>query len=182
MARSQALTTLNPAQIGIGAEVFYEDALAISKLVNWVGGRRPQVHLSACVAPAGWGGGSEIGTAWIKFRGTATGFVEVLRFNIYINPDTVNVLVGARCFFAAAETGDVKFTIGGTSTTISFTNANNGTEKTGSLATSATGTGWQLCTVEIDQTAGAATTNYLRDVRVEDEEITSGLPAPLDYT
>lgn len=63
--------------------------------------------------------------------------------------------------------------MGASSATISFTDADNGNEKTTTIATSATGTGWLLCTVELDQTAGAGTSNYLRNIRIEDLVITS---------
>jgi hypothetical protein len=132
--------------------------------------------LSACTGDDGWDT-SAIGVTAVLFQSAAP-FVRVLMGKIRVDADVDTIIVGARCTFAAANTGDVRFTIGAGTATISYTAANNGLEQTSTIATSSTGTGLLTWTIEIDQTAGAGTSNQLRNVRIEAQQITSGLPDP----
>jgi hypothetical protein len=179
MAVTQAVSTQNPNVYAIGNWIVYEHTANTVEWLNWVFGHRPHVHVNLTCGTNGWATGA-VGVLRARFRAKAIGFTEVLRGRLKIATETVTVKLGARCYFAAAETGDVRITVGATSATLSFTDADNGTEKTTTLATAATGTGWLTWTVELDQTAGAGTANYLYSLRIQDVKITAGLPAPGD--
>ena len=175
MARTQATTTISPSEFILGAPITSENAQAVIEQLNWSYGRRPQLHVSLTTAPAAWSTNSPT-THGMEFRGSAT-FLEVYRFEIKVMPETVNVVVGAECTFASGQDGEVKFTIGASATTLSINSSHNGTERSATLATSATGTGWITCTIETRIVTGS-TGNDLVRVRVQDEPITSSLPAP----
>ena len=179
MAKEQAVATISPSQMVLGAPVFAEHGRMTIKNANWVFGNRPQTHINQST-------GKRLTTAQdtppssldIFFRSTIAGSVTVLLFSINVLPETVNLVCGAECYMVGG-TGDVTFNIGAASGTMSFSEAagDSDVEKTLTLATSATGRGWLTCSIEIEKTAGADDINLSR-FRVQDEPITSSLPSP----
>lgn len=178
MAKTQNVSFLSPDGFATGADVIEEDAQSVAEMLNWTAGNRPVVYVNATVGEDGWATNA-IGILALRFRASG-GFTTVLRGRIRINPDVQGIVVGARCIFASTEGGDVKFTVGSGTATLSFTDSDNGSEKTSTIATSSTGTGLQTWQVEIDQTSGASSTNQLRNVRIEAAPITTAtdLPSP----
>jgi len=177
MARTQATTGLSPMTFATGAEIVAEAAVAVAEQVHWSWGNRPHTHFALTTGDETWTTNG-LGTLWITFPAPSS-WVERLRIPIRIRADDVDTRVGARCVVAVAQTVEVRFTINGTSTTLEFANADNGTEKTSTLATGLTGTGHQTCIIELRTTSGAAG-NMLRNVRAQAVAVTSSLPAPLD--
>jgi len=180
MAKTQTSATVNPLRFATGSGVYYEDFVLVAEMLNHIYGNCHESHISIQCGADGWGSNTnEIATHGVTFK-TTSGLVEKYMFRIRIDPDTVNVLVGAECFMTGSDVGDVKITVGGTSATLStFNVAANGTEKTSTLATSSTGTGWQTCTVELNHTTGSSAVEELRFFRVQDSPISSGLPDPV---
>jgi hypothetical protein len=180
MARTQATSIVSPGGLALGAQVKYEDALSVIQHQNYVFGNNPQVHLACTTAPAGWGTNT-VHTLRISFEATDTNTMRLeIEDFIRIDPDVVNIVVGIRTQLTGADTGSVRVTVGGTSTTFLCTSATNGNEITPvTLATSATGTGWQFVTVELERTGGT-TAAYLRNIRLQDQQIASSLPGPVN--
>lgn len=175
MAKTQATTTLSPYDLSIGAPIFADREINVIEMIHWTAWRRPVVHLSLTTGPDGWDTANSKGYHNIYFTGSS-----VIRYSLLIDldEDGDDVTVGAVCSFAVGNTGDVVFTIGGVSATLSFAAADTG-EKTATIAKASSGTGWQLCTIAIQRTAGASSTNELRHVRVQETRMTSGLPDPV---
>lgn len=108
----------------------------------------------------------------------ASGPKEVYRFAIYIDPDIDSLAIRTVATMPGGASGDVDVTIGGA--TVSNAHAAGSTTTTdGTLATSATGTGWQLCIVELTQVSGDPSTATLDRWRVRTVPITvTALPDP----
>ncbi len=170
MVKTATIATRSPRQFATSYGIFFEDLRMVEEMLNYAFQNNVVQHVSAQTGGFAWGNsGSEIATHATTFDGGGGGFDQVYKFRIHIDDDTTSLLCGAICEFAGAGVGDVRFTVGGNSTIIVFDNSDNGNERTATLATSATGTGWQTCTVEIDQTTGDPTsTNELRYFRIED--------------
>lgn len=173
MAMSAASMTLRPAVLSLGAPVLAEEAGQIPGFANWVYHTRAQTHFNLTTGPVGWASASP-GTLWLHFRPTADGDVTVLRTQIKVQPETAHVVVGARCFMGAATTGEVSFFVGASSVALSFTSADNGTEKKSTLTTATPG--WLDVTISIEKVGGAAD-SYLYSVRCCDEQRTD-YPSP----
>ena len=178
MAKTQTAGTLSPTSMILGAPVFFEHGQAVIEQANWTFGNRPQTHVNQSCGGSITGVSGEPEGLNIVFRAVSAGPVEVLRFYIKILPETVNLTVGVETSFASTEEGTVTVVVGSTSTGIAFTASDDFTEKAGTLATSATGTGWQLCTVSIEKTVEVPTAAELIRVRIQDQSITSALPSP----
>lgn len=177
MTKPQATADLSPLHLAFGAEIIAEDAVAVLGQHNWSMFRRPRLHVSAMVGDDGWAANA-VGTARIKYPAVVQ---ERLRFRIDVRPEVVTVRVGARSWFDVANGGDLTVKVDGTlRATISASDADNGNELTADMLTSAIGTGKLLVTIELARTAGASADNFLRDLRVEDLEITSSLPDPVN--
>jgi hypothetical protein len=171
MAKTELTTTISPLEFGTGQQVTFENTLALSKLINQIGCNYPVVHLSMMTAPDGWDGSSAKGYQDIFFTGTNT---ERYRFYIKIDADTEDITVGAQCWFnTTPAAGNVSFTISATTTTIGFTDADNGNEKKATVGSVATigGAGWHPVSVKIERTGGSDADNALRFFRVQDERV-----------
>ena len=179
MSKEQAVSTLDPTAMVLGSPVFAEHSQAVIKQANWTFGNRPMMHINQVTGKRTGGASSTPSSLQIEFRATSAGMVEVLRFYVQILPETVSITAGAECYMAG-DTGDVKFTIGASNQTISFDHSagDSGTEKTATFATSATGSGWQICKIEVEKTAGTSDIHLSR-FRVQDVSITSSLPSPV---
>ena len=183
MPKRSTIATMNPNQLVSAYGVYLEDARIVSEMQNWASAQRPVCHVAMSVGPATWAGGSELSTLGISFP-AGSGFNERLRFRIEVAPEVQVISFGARAFMAAAgQEGQVRFTIGAAAavTLTTFTSGTNGTEHTGTVATSSSGTGTLEVIIEINHSLGALTSNFLRDIRVEDAVIAEAdLPDPAD--
>tara|TARA_Y100000310_G_scaffold235720_1_gene238886 strand:+ start:7421 stop:8272 length:852 start_codon:yes stop_codon:yes gene_type:complete len=177
MTREAAIATISPSLFIVGAPVRHTDPPDVIKQANWSFANRPALHGAQTVADEGWETGAPLCHA-IGFRVAATGFVGVIQFPMYIEPETTTIRCGAECNMGASDTGDVKFTIGATSVTLStFAVGQNGTEVLASITAANAGRGWVTCTIEIDRLAGSGTAELLR-YRVQSLAETA-FPAPL---
>lgn len=180
MSKDQAAASLSPTLMILGAPIYAEHLRSTIKQANWTFGNRPQIHLNQSTGKRTGTGSSAAETTpttiGLEFRGTAAGMIEVLRFYVNILPETVNVICGAEVYISAGG-ASVRFTIGAATQTITYLTADSGTEKTATITTASSGTGWQICTVEIENTGGVVDMQLSR-VRVQDESITSALPSP----
>ena len=180
MSKDQAAASLSPTLMILGAPIYAEHLRATIKQANWTFGNRPQIHLNQSTGKRTATGSTSAETTpttlGLEFRGTAAGKIEVLRFHVNILPETVNVICGAEVYIPGGG-ASVRFTIGAASQTITYLTADSGTEKTATITTASSGTGWQICTVDIEKTSGAFDMQLSR-VRVQDESITSALPSP----
>ncbi len=179
MAKEQAAQSLDPVMMVLGSPVYAEDSQAVIKQANWAFGNRPMCHINQVTGKRTGGAATTPSSLQIEFRAIASGSVEVLRFYVEILPETVSITAGAECYMLGGE-GSVKFTIGASSQTQTFSHASghSGVERTLNFATSATGTGWQLCTIEVEKTSGTSDIHLSR-FRIQDDSITSSLPDPV---
>ena len=176
MTRQGSTSSVSPSGFIIGAPVTAENAQEVIEQANWTFANRPQVHLNLTTGGAGWHANAPY-THKMLFRASGSGFVEVYRFRIRILPETVNVICGAECLFGSGVAGEVKFTIGSGTVTITADNSHNASERTGTIA-AASISGWQTVTVEIQTTSGAAG-GGLQRIRVQDEA-QAAYPAPVE--
>lgn len=165
--------------IATGQSITAEDARAVCEMLNYAYGYEPEVYLNLVVSVPAWGSSlQEIATHSIGFQAASGGgYSQRFRFYVWIDPDVVTINVGATCAFAAANTGRIRFTIGAANVVVNFTSLTV-TEQTGSIATSSTGTGWKLVTIEVDHQTGASG-NQVLDLRIEGARVTSSLPSPV---
>lgn len=181
MSKVATLATLSPRAFAPDVEVLEDDALVVLEMLNWAAAYRPVQHVSVCAAVAGYSALSALALG-IELP-TTSGWVERLRFLITVDAEAQTIELGARMYLAAANTAQVRITVGGAaaSTLTTFTNATNGTEHTATVATSSSGTGELEVIVELNHTTGSASGCYLRDLRIGEGEITpASLPDPED--
>ena len=179
MSREMEATTISPLRFALGAMIGQEDLQKLIKQLNWTFGNRPQVHAAQSCGAHGWGTSESPYLHGIAFRETAAGAVTVFQTNIKILPEVDNIVVGAACEFSGSDTGEVHFTVGGGSATVTCNAAQSDTDRNATIATSSTGTGWQAVTIQVERTAGIADAQLLR-FRIQDEAIGAGaLPEPL---
>ena len=191
MTREQAKTTLSPGHFVTGAPVLSEHAEAVAKQVNWSAGNRGQTHLALTCAPEDVLESGSPRTLSLSFRASGAAW-SVIQIPIQVQPEVVNLVCGAavdnltspgpddvvtvnfRIYEPKAnpinETASVLLTFTGT--------AENDTDKTGTIATSSSGTGWRILVIDLETTVGSANADLLR-VTVQDQVITSGQPAPI---
>lgn len=169
MAKVETIATVSPLQFGPLQAIFFEDARTVAEMQNWVASRRPIHFLGLATGPDAWGGASTVASLNITFP-AATGWNERLRCRIVVPLETQTIQFGVRCTFTGTDEGQVRITVGVAAavTLATFTTANSGSEQTGSVATSASGTGEIDVIIEINHTLGSLTTNFVRDVRVEE--------------
>lgn len=176
MTQQQAPSTISPVSIGIGALALADVATELAALLTFVYGRRPHVHVNVGMLFLNAG----FRPPFDVYFSSTSGWRTLVSTRIWINVDTVNVLVFVEGFFAVAgDQGQVRFTIGGVSTTITADDTDNGAELAASLATSATGTGYRYLTIEMQRSNGTGLA-YLANYSVHDERIVSGFPDPTD--
>lgn len=178
MTKAAAQSSLSPRVFGVGGEILAEDLVEVLEQLNWSFRERNRLHLSENLAADGWGSsGSEIGIGRNAYPVGAT-WEELRRYQIRVRSEPAALQIGVRTELATGETGYTRVTVGATSTTITTTDADNGSEVTANLSTAATGTGKLLVTVE-GRTDGPSTTNYLRNLRLEDVLLAvASLPDP----
>ena len=190
MAREQAVSTMSPFRMVLGAPVMNEDAVEVIKQLNWSYGFRPQLHCAQTTAAADWEASGSPHTHGIAFRAAGSAH-EVFRFRVKLLPETIEVTCGAECDFVAGgvgvEDGDVTFSFRDDSdtlldsVTLSFSVDDDGDEKKDEVQIASTGSGWVTVTIEIEKQNGAGAASLFR-FRVQDKEIDAAdvtLPAPL---
>lgn len=181
MTKTAATTTVPPEYFSVGMDVLSEDALEVIEQLNWSACKRPVVHVSTNVGSDDYAGANEVGTLRLMFP-TTSGWATCLVFKIVVEPEVASILVGARCYVSAG-TCSLRVTIGASAATSigSFTSADNGSEKTCTINTSSSGTGELTVTIERNHSSGSAADCYIRNLRVEDNEIAAtDLPDPAD--
>lgn len=178
MAKTSALTTLSPKKLSLGSPVVAEDALAVVELANWVFVNRPQMHVSMVCGPQGWSTNSA-GTLATYFRITGESFCQLLRFRIWVLPETTDIVVGARCWFDTGESGTVRFEVGSETADIAFDDGDNGNEVSGVVDGPGVA-GWQTVKIWLRRDVGStARSAYLYSLRIQDAP-QSVLPDPED--
>lgn len=179
MTKTATLSAIDPNTFAVGKEIYSEDARAVMEMLNWAITTRPLPHVSLATGDDDWGSTGSLQTLRIQFGGTGIGWHECFRFRIRIASETTGIRVGARCFMAASQQGQVRFTINSvTQTLTTFQNSTNGTEHTAVIT--GAGTGYQEVLVELNKTVGAGV-GYLRCIRVEEEPlVVTALPDPAD--
>ena len=182
MSKVGTVATIPPEYFGPDAEEFFEDARTVGEMLNWTAANRPVLHLALATGLEGWATHAPTTLGW-RFPTGAAGWVTRLITKIAVGVETTSIRVGVRCFMGAAQTGQVRVTIGASGAVAvgTFTAADNGGEKEVSVATSSSGTGELVVTLEINHTVGATTDSYVYAVRIEDEALdVATLPDPLD--
>lgn len=178
MAKTTTASTLSPLVFVPGKDVFSEHQREVHEMQNFVVCRRPVTYLNVNGLPY------EI---FVNpranrhiFSAALNTWLEVIRTHARVSADVQTFRCSARCQFAAAETGEVRFTVGASSVVLAVTSADNGSRVLSTtLATSATGTGLLTVLVEIRRTAGASTLNYARNLRLQSGVIAAAsLPDP----
>lgn len=130
-------------------------------------------------AASGASARSPAGTAGVTFP--ASGSVEVYRAELYIDPDLQSLDIKTTATLPAAATGTATVAIG-SSSVINAHTAGATTTVSASLATSATGTGWQLATITLAQTSGDPSAGTFDRARVRSGTLAaSALPSPSGY-
>ncbi len=164
MVATKESSTISPYLYSTGQRIYAEGGELVSKMLNYAAGDNPVCHFSFY---CGESTSTRMDTFDVQFDTMAASWVEVFQTRIWIDEDTEDVEIGAECTMDLADVGEVRFSVGSTSATLSFTSATT-TEQTTTVATSATGTGQQTVRIEIRKTAGMGTSR-LRWVRLEDQ-------------
>lgn len=177
MAYESNPMTLRPQSIALGAPVTVDEAGQLPGFANWIYQTRVETHFNLTCGTQGWATAAP-GTTWAAFRPIADGSVVFFRNRIKVQPEAANLVFGARVYCGGTDHCTVKVTIGATNASVTYTSADNGTEKKTTLATASTGTGWLAVTIELQKTSGTGS-SYLYSVRVCDEQRTD-YPTPID--
>lgn len=192
MAKTQGTTAIRPIQFSATRKIKGDGTRGvrvISRLENWLYGLRKQVHLSLVVGTDGWDGtgagpDQEKGTLHV----TAGASLETpIETDFWFTPEAAlhDATFGAVAEVAVGDTLEVTINLTGSvgteSKTISFTSADNGTEKTTTLdlSNATAGDEWVDVTIDVQRTAGAGTPE-LRETAFEEAQVTAGLPDPVN--
>lgn len=184
MPKTLAATTIEPTRFSIGQPIRAADLLTVSQMVNYVYGNRRQTHMALTCAPANWGpAGTNPGTLFFVAEAAAANVIDT---DIWVNADAVltTITFGAECVTGAANTQVLVCTltgnVGSQNVTLTFTNANNGAELTGTIDLTLVSNTREFihCVISQQRTVGAATTNYISTIRLEENTVASSLPDP----
>lgn len=162
MAKTSALSTQAVGLYVIGAQVFAEDVRGVIEQLNWSHGER------VCTSLFADGAGDTLPVS--------AGWTEVRRASVYVDPDAASVDVTSTVTLTAANTASVRVTIGAGNVTHAHVVSG---DITASVATSTTGTGWLDLLVEINHTAGSASSDRVNFVGAQLARINaSAMPDP----
>jgi len=151
MTKRSANATLSPFSLSLGQGVFADHAKVVVEQLAYSGAENPETHAATASGNTGWGtSGSEPSAHAITIGGS---LVEVYSFFTYVDPDAQNLLCSSRVTSGGSSTYEVTITVGAGS--VVNTHAATGLESD-TVATSSTGTGSQLVTIEVQRTAGSA--------------------------
>lgn len=193
MTKSAVAETLDPLFTAIGQDIVINLQRAL-RAMNWAYVYRQQTHLCMAVGEAGWDdypsitcGDAGSGLAVSVFNAVATGSsTSLIDTDIWVDADDLlrDIEVGVECdITTAANTITTTFTftggLGSASATVACAQANNDTEVTNSfdLTTVTSGGEWVRVQILIQRTAGAATDNVVRHLRISETEIGPGILA-----
>lgn len=186
MAKTQTASTVSPIRFAFGRPIYDDDVRAVIEQLNWSAGYRPRCHVALTTAGSPWAASgvnaNTRGTHVIEIDTSRTSMTEVFHFWIRLSPNAVTVTCGAVVECDGTAEASVRFRIGSvTTSSLSYANADNGTEKTTTASVGSTGTGWVECYVDVQRTVagGGSDDVYLRAFRVQDQAVTSGLPDPV---
>ncbi len=205
MTKTAELTTTSPLFTAIGQDVLADGRglRRIARALHWALVYRRECHLSMACGADGWDDYPALPCAGVAdtravatLDAVATGAARALvDTDLWIDPDTAalgSVVLGAVAYVATVgNTLRVTFTLTGglgTSTDqIDFTTVDSApavdSEKTATRALAAITAGgeWVRLQISIQRVAGAATNNELRNLRVQETELTIGtMPDPED--
>lgn len=166
MAKTKATSTRSPFGFVPGDVARKDDFTAVHEMQNAARGDLPHNLLTLQGDAQNWGGSSELSPAGAGgILWPATGTDEVYEAMVYIDPDLVQLAIKTKATLPGGATGSVVVTIGSTSTTHAHS-AGGSSTVTSTLNTSATGTGWQLVTVDLRRDTGDPSTGYLERARI----------------
>lgn len=179
MAKTQAATTIPPEVFSVSNGIYEEDLLDAVELHNLAG-----FAVGLCVRLAGqvsgfdgWGtSANEVQTHRVAFA-TGTGYVTWYSGRCYVDPDVAQLSFRTEVTMPAANTGRVRLTVGA-GNVVNTHSAGATTVTTGTLATSATGTGMQTWTLEIEHQTGSSPSCILEQWGFWALPRTSALPDP----
>lgn len=156
MAKTLATSTRSPNLFSIGQGIYFPDAEEVAELLNYSNGYGGVANLiSTRCGSSGWGtSGNEVRTHDMVFPTVAAGAQGRYSARVWIDEDAAELHLRSVATFPAANTGEAVFTVGGASSTHSYA-AGATTVATSTLATSATGTGWQDVSITIEHLTGA---------------------------
>lgn len=183
MAKTSTAATMQPFVLATGNGIYYEEIQAVAEMLNYSMGFNSQSYVSLITGDDLWwtGGTGELGTHRTPFTGAVNSWITVFQGHAWIDSDYQVISVEAGCVMAAANTGEVRITVGGASATLTPFAAASTTRLSSNINVSSTGTGWQLYTVEVRTTAGTSASNSLRDFRIFSQDIAAAdLPDPVD--
>lgn len=181
MAKTATRSTLQPFSLATGQGIYYEDLRSVSEQLNYSAGWTPTQHFAMTTGSSAWwsGGTGEIPTHDAPFSGAINTWVEIYRTHIWVDSDDVVLTFEATAAMAAANTGEIRATIGGGTVTLTPFGAGATTTLSGNLNVSTAGTGWLLVVIEARRTAVSGTNNSVRNMRVFSQEIAAAsLPGP----
>lgn len=203
MTKTATPTESSPLQTAIGQDILAEDLLAIAQAIHWAFINRRECHLAMATGSVGWDDypgaacatapdGNAVPALSLIATGSAVTHIDT---DLWIDADTAalgSLELGAQArVTTAANTLRVSFILTGglgTSTdTIDFTTANSlpavdqEVSTTRTLSAVTAGGEWVRLSIQVQRTAGAATDNELRHVRVQETELAIGsVPDPQD--
>lgn len=177
--QSSAAVSLPPERLGAPQGVFDADAQDVAETQNLASGYSlTHAFANLVTADAGWGGsGNEVATHTILCN-ASSGYSERYRGQIYIDPDAASVSFRTVGTCPAANTFRVRIAVGATNIVLATHTAGATTTSTGTLATSATGTGLVAVTVELDHLTGSSTLCSLDRLGWRNVARTTSLPDP----
>jgi hypothetical protein len=166
MAKTSTASTIAVGELITGAGIFLEDVRAVIEQINWSHGER------ICEAL--------IGDSVLDTLSASSGWETARQTRIWIDPDATTLELASVAALTAANTCGVRFTVGAASAvTNSHTNPTNNTVVVGTVAVSSTGTGWRDVTIEINHTAGSATSDTVTFLGIQVQRIdASAMPDP----
>lgn len=186
MAKTSALTTLQPERFSSQAEIYHGEAKAVVEMMNYAAQYFPQTHVNLCTAINEWDGAASTAGSYI-FAPSAEGTRTVLRFGIVLLEEAQDLIVGARVICGTGEEVDMHVTVtpdwgDGTpiTTTISYDDTTNGAEQW--VALDVSGVPYDelecLVTIELETVVSVGgQDSYMRTFRIEDSPLLS-LPDP----
>lgn len=199
MAVASSMTTKRPTYFRVAQEVYAEDLKEIANAQNWVITERVVKHLSLTCGTDGWddypassagGGGAgnslAVGTLKMVADGTTR---DMIVTDLWVDEDATNANweSGAECDCAASNEITVTFeligTLGTNSTTVVCDDTDNDTEQTGTPGISAATAGgeWVQCTIKVVRSSGAASTNEVRTIRLNEATyVATSIPDPVN--
>ena len=154
MARTSTSTTLPPGTFSTGNFIREEDVQSAQELMNYAFANSRHQYLFVISGDTGWGlSGNEAATHALVIP-TTSGATIMYRWQMRVEVDETDILIGAIMTCPASNTVVVTFDIGADTTALtSFTSGTNSQEST--VLTSSSGTGLLTCTLTVNHTVGS---------------------------